>query len=72
MACCRSPRPGIWLACGTEISGVLPSRDGVAAPCTESAGLSRMPSRRTMAGKAVALAGVLGEGKLGLGDGREC
>ena len=31
-------------------------------PCTESAGLSRMPSRRTMAGKAVALAGVLGEG----------
>ena len=36
-------------------------------PCTESAGLSRMPSRRTMAGKAVALAGVLGEGNEGLG-----
>ena len=41
-------------------------------PCTESAGLSRMPSRRTMAGKAVALAGVLGGGELGLGDGRAC
>ena len=31
-------------------------------PCTESAGLSRMPSRRTMAGKTVALAGILGRG----------
>ena len=35
-------------------------RGGRLAP--ESAGLSRMPSRRTMAGKAVALAGVLGRG----------
>ena len=35
-------------------------RGGRLAP--ESAGLSRMPSRRTMEGKAVALAGVLGRG----------